>query len=186
MDRFEYLATLFSVVAGLALTRGLSGVAKTVHNRHSVKPSGVHLAWTCSILLWLINYWWFTFFLTRIDEWTVPLFLFILVYGAFVYFLIALLYPDQYGSVENHFEYFLETRMWFFGTFVLLGCIDIGDTVIKARMGVGLPPLISYLPLMACWLIFGTIGAFTSNRKFHTIFAYGWLVFFSASVLRIV
>ena len=134
MDKFEYLATLFSVVAGLALTRGLSGLAKTVHNRHSVKPSGVHLAWTCSILAWLISYWWFTFFLAPIEEWTVPLFLFILVYGAFIYFLIALLYPDKYWAAKDHFEYFLDTRKWFFGTFVLLGCIDIVDTVIKANI----------------------------------------------------
>jgi hypothetical protein len=180
MNRFEYLATLFSVVAGLALTRGLSGLAKTVHNRHSVKPSGVHLAWTCSVLMWLINFWWFTFFLAPIEEWTVPLFLFVLVYGAFIYFLIALLYPDKRPSAKDHFDYFIETRMWFFGTFVLLGCIDIADTAIKARIGAGLPPLIPYSIIMVSWLVFGAIGAFTSNRLFHTFFAYTWLVVFGA------
>jgi hypothetical protein len=87
MDKFEYLATLFSVVAGLALTRALSGLAKAVHRRQAIKLSGVHFAWTGSILFWLVSYWWFTFFLSSVEDWTVPLFLFVLIYGAFIYFL---------------------------------------------------------------------------------------------------
>ena len=178
MDKFEYLATLVSVVAGLALTRALSGLAYIIHKRQVVKLSGVHFAWTGSVLLWLVSYWWFTFYLSSIEQWTIPLFLFVLIYGAFIYFLIALLYPGKYGAEKDLFYYFIENRQWFFGTFVALGCLDVADTVIKATYGIPTPPLIIYSALMVSWLTLGTIGALTTNRMYHKIFAYGWFIVF--------
>jgi hypothetical protein len=185
MDGFEYLVALVSVVAGLGLTCALSGLAKIVHLRKEIRLSGVHIAWTGSILLWLVTYWWFTFLLASVDSWTVPLFLFVLVYGAVIYFLIALLYPDKWDSGTDVFEYFVDNRRWFFGTFVGLGILDIADTWIKIRLraevGDGLP-MIPYLILMTSWLALGVVGTITANRIFHKAFAYVWLLVFGSWV----
>jgi hypothetical protein len=50
MDGFEYLTALVSVVAGLGLTRALSGFAKVIHTENKTALSGVHIAWTLSII----------------------------------------------------------------------------------------------------------------------------------------
>ena len=55
MDGFEYLVALVSVAAELGLTRALSGLAKIVYLRKKIRLSGVHIAWTGSVLLWLVS-----------------------------------------------------------------------------------------------------------------------------------
>jgi hypothetical protein len=184
MDGFGYLITLVSVVAGLGLTHALSGLAKLVHLRKQVLLSGVHIAWTASVVLWLVSYWWFTFLLAGIDQWTIPLLLFVLAYGAVVYFLIALLYPDHWDSGTDLFEYFLDNRRWFFGAFVGLGVLDIADTCIKVVVyDLPSPPIVPYSLLIVFWLTLGTIGAITPNRGYHITFACVWLIVFGSWIV---
>ncbi len=104
MTGFEYLIALASVVAGLGLTRALSGFAKIIHMRGLVKVSDINVIWTLTILLWLISYWWFTFSLTAIAQWDIPLFLFVLVYGALIFFLIALLFIHGRLAISGHYR----------------------------------------------------------------------------------
>lgn len=73
MDPFEYLVALMSIIAGVGLTRALSGIASVVHTREARKLSGVHIAWTGSVLLWLVAFWWFAYLLGSIDRWATPL-----------------------------------------------------------------------------------------------------------------
>ena len=177
MDEFEYLAALVSVVAGLSLTRALSGYAKIVDSEKEIRLSGVHMAWTLSVILWLVGYWWFTFMLSSIDSWTVSLLLFVLLYGAIIYFLIALLFPDRRDSSRDIFENFISRRQSFFITFVVLGLVDIADTVLKIEFyDMSGPPNPNYYwTMMFLWIGLGIIGALTANRIYHRVFAYSWL-----------
>jgi hypothetical protein len=175
MSGFEYLIALVSVVAGLSLTRALSGLAKAIHLRGEVQFSAVHLTWTASLLLWLIDYWWFTFLLAPVEQWTIPLFLFVLIYGAIIYFLIALLFPDNLDSGIDLFEHFLKSRRWFFGTFIALGVLDLADSWTKTYYGVGTPPTILYSVFIATWLLLGIFGATTTSLRYHRAIAFIWL-----------
>jgi len=175
MSGFEYLIALVSVVAGLSLTRALSGLAKTIHLRGEIRFSAVHLTWTASLLLWLIDYWWFTFLLAPIEHWTMPLFLFVLVYGATIYFLIALLFPDNLDSGIDLFENFQKSRLWFFGTFIGLGVLDLVDSWTKTYYGVGTPPKGLYSVFIATWVLLGIFGATTTNLTYHRAIAFIWL-----------
>jgi hypothetical protein len=178
MDRFEYLAALVSVVAGLSLTRALSGCAKIVDSEKDIRLSGVHMAWTLSVILWLVGFWWFTFTLSFIETWTVSLLLFVLLYGAIIYFLIALLFPDRQGSSLDILDNFISRRRPFFVAFVVLGLVDIADTVLKMKIyDMGGPPNFDYYwVMMFLWIGLGIISALTANRTFHRFFAYSWLV----------
>jgi hypothetical protein len=178
MGEFEYLATLVSVVAGLSLTRALSGYAKIFDSDKDIRLSGVHMAWTLSIMLWLVGFWWFTFALSFIESWTVSLLLFVLLYGAIIYFLIALLFPDRQGSSLDILQNFISRRRPFFVSFVVLGLVDIADTVIKIYIyDIGGPPFRTYYwAMMFLWIGLGVIGALTANRTFQRFFAYSWLV----------
>jgi len=174
MSGFEYLIALVSVVAGIGLTRALSGLAKVVHMRNEVRFSDVHLAWTASLLSWLIGYWWFTFLLASVEGWTIPLFVFVLIYGALIYFLIALLYPDDLPSGVSLFEHFVASRRWFFGTFICLGVMEVADTWIKIQFGVAPPPLAFYSVFIAAWFLVGIFGFTTANLRYQRIIAYSW------------
>jgi len=185
MDSFSYLVTLISVVAGLGLTHALLGLARLVGARKSVRISGIQLAWTTSILLWLVYYWWFTFLLTRIDAWTPWLLLFVLAYGAVIFFLIGLLYPERWEPTNDTFSHLLSERPWFFGTFVGLGCLDLVDTGIKVFVyQLPPPPIVPYSLLMVSWLCLGTIGAISSSRRFHAAFAYVWPIVLALWLIR--
>ncbi len=188
MNPFEYLVALVSIVAGLGLTRALSGLAKIVHTSGDRRVS-VHVAWTGSVLLWLVAFWWFTFWLGSLDTWTVPLLLFVLLYGAVIYFLIALLYPDKLDAETDFLEYFVENRRWFFGTFVALGVLDLADTWLKGSLlgvtaqlpplmplNLDLPPMVPYWLLMISWISLGVVGVVSASRVFHRVFAYSWVV----------
>jgi hypothetical protein len=89
MDEFEYLAALVSVVAGLSLARALSGVADILDSGQTLIRSDLQIAWTISVLVWLVGFWWFTFMLSSVDNWTVLLLLFVLLYGAVIYLLVG-------------------------------------------------------------------------------------------------
>lgn len=175
LSAFEYLVTLVSIIAGLALTRALVGLAKIVQLRNRVHVSGVHLAWTISLILWLISFWWFTYLLGSLKQWAPPLLLFELLYGAVIFFLLALLYPENLGSQTDLLEFFLSNRRFFFGAFVVLGVLDTADTMIKYQLGLGLPPLPQYYFLATLWIGVGAAGFFTSNRICHRVLAYAWL-----------
>ena len=176
MNPFEYLVALVSIVAGLGLTRALSGLAKIVHTSGDHRVS-VHVAWTGSVLLWLVAFWWFTFWLGSLDTWTVPLLLFVLLYGAVIYFLIALLYPDKLDAETDFLEYFVENRRWFFGTFVALGVLDLADTWLKYELLTQAHlPMVPYSLLMISWLSLGVVGVFSASPSFHRVFAYTWVV----------
>jgi hypothetical protein len=183
MSGFEYLIALASVVAGLGLTRALSGFAKIIHMRGQVRVSDINVIWTLTILLWLVSYWWFTFSLTAIAQWDIPLFLFVLVYGALIFFLIALLFPDNLEPGIDLFEHFLVTRRWFFGAFIGLGFVDLADVWIKLSYGIPPPDTTGYSIFMAAWLSVGIIGAFVTRRAVQRLLAYLWFVVVTSNAI---
>jgi hypothetical protein len=175
MDEFEYLAALMSVVAGLGLARALSGVASILDSGRSLIQSDVHIVWTFNILIWLVGFWWFTFMLSSIDDWTVSLLLFVLIYGALIYLLVALLHPNSDKADTGSVSGFIVRRRPFFATFMALGLFDVVDTLIKTELlKLPGPPERSYWILMALWIVLGATAWRTTNRIFHRGFAYCW------------
>lgn len=176
MDRFEYLAALVSVVAGLGMARALSGYARLFQSEDHTRISAPHVAWTFSIVLWLVGFWWFTFMLSSIQEWTITLLLFVLGYGATIYFQIALLFPEDFGKRDDIFGSFVDRRRSFFAVFLLLGVIDVTDTIVKAEVyGMSGPPILPYIMLMTAWFILGFAGIWVTSRLAHQVMAYFWL-----------
>lgn len=172
MSSFEYLAALLSMVAALGIARGLSGFSRMIHAKNSIKFSFIQFLWTINSLLWLMIFWWFTFILSRVQTWTFPLLLFTTIYAASIYLLIALLHPEPFPERINLQEHFLEYRKWFFGTFLAVCCLDIGDTAIKVFITEGgAPPLIPYSIFMITWVVIGLTGYFVTNIKLHTAMA---------------
>ena len=180
MSSFEYLVALLSVVAALGLARALSGVANLIHSRDQIAFSWIHFLWTINVLVWLIACWWFSFALATVDAWTPQLLLFVLAYGALIYFLLALLYPDQVENGADLFTYFTKNRKWFFGALILLGVMDLIDAVVKSNVtdSAG-PPLPAYALFMSVWITPAIAALFVENKIFHAIYS---IAFFCALV----
>jgi hypothetical protein len=171
MDDFEYLIALVSVIAGLGITRALSGSAKLLNARRAISISWIPICWTASILLWLVAFWWFTFLLSSYEEWSPWLHIFVLIYAGAIYFLLALLHPEPIEAGHDTLEHLLENRKSIFGALLIVALIDIADTWIKAWLGLSTPPLSRYITFMVPWIAFSIIAMYVRNRKYHGIFA---------------
>jgi len=176
VDSFEYLIALVSVIAGLGVTRALSGLARVVNNREKIGFSWLPICWTANILLWLIAFWWFTFLLSSFEGWTPGLHVFVLLYASLIFFLLALLHPESLDEGFDMLENFLGNRKLFFGTLLSVALVDIADTWIKYRLSLSVPPLGRYVALIGPWVIFSAIGMFVGNRTFHALFAVAFLI----------
>jgi len=88
---------------------------------------------------------------------TFPLYVFVAVYGAVVYFLCALLSPNDLSHYEGYKEYFFSRRKWFFGAMAVMFVADLSDDYIFHLVG-----LFILLSLFAIKL---------RNGRFHAAFA---------------
>ena len=136
MDSFEYLIALVSVIAGLGITRTLSGIARLIDARDRVTFSWIPFCWTASALLWLVAFWWFTFLLSSLDSWSPFLYIFVLIYAGFIFFLLALLHPETIAEGHDMLQHLLDNRKMFFGTLMVVGILDVVDTWIKVELGI--------------------------------------------------
>jgi len=171
VDSFEYLIALVSVIAGLGITRALSGVARLVDSRRRITFSWIPLCWTVSALLWLVAFWWFTFLLSSVEGWSPALHIFVLVYAGSIFFLIALLFPESIPDGHDMLAHFLDNRKLFFGALLAVGLLDLVDTYWKVSLGLSAPPITSYAIHMMPWIVFSVVGMYVRNRTFHAVFA---------------
>ena len=180
MTQFEYLAVLFSVVVGLAVAQTLRGLLHLVRHRATITLHWPTLLWTAGLIQWTIYFWWFTFSLTRIDEWRLSELLFVLLYASALYFLLGLLHPDDAGSTFDMPVHFNANRGWFFGVFLGLGLMDVADTWLKTtgEVGAGAPPggMLGYAGYMGVWLLGSLVVLKFKSERLLTAFALAYLI----------
>ena len=157
MTTFEYLAVLFSVVVGLAVTQTLRGLLRIVQHRGTMRIYWPLLIWTAAILQWAVFFWWFSAFgLAQLEEWHLPILLFVLAYSSALYFLLGLLHPDDAGANFDMRAHFEENQVWFFGVFLGLGVLDVVDLWFKQVTGVSTlsgQSLVEYSIFLGIWIL---------------------------------
>ena len=186
MDRFEYLIALVSVVAGLAITHTLSSIARIVNARQTISISWIPLSYCASLLLWLIAFWWFTFQYSGDVNWTPWLHIFVLIYAGLIYFLLALLIPENIEEHHDMLVHFIKNRKLFFGSFLFLPLVDIIDSWIK--LGIGDQYIFNpvYWIHMLSWIIIGFTGIMNTKPKLHAglsiVFLFEVIIWLSTSI----
>jgi len=176
MSSFEYLIALVSVIAGLGIARALSGIARLLDTRRNISVSWIPLCWTASVLLWLVAFWWFTFLLSSFGGWSTWLHVFVLIYAGAIFFLLALLFPESPEDGFDMLEHFLDNRKMFFGGLLVLAFIDIADTGIKYQIGLMVPSLARYGPLMLSWILMSAIAMKIRSKTYHAVIAVAYLL----------
>ena len=163
MSRFEYLFVLISIVAGLALTQLLSGLAWSL--RHSGrKVDYAHVLFSLGTIALLYGIWWNSFRWEEHQPWTFSDYSLIFVYMSIFYVMAEILHPRN-STVVPRFD---EIRFSLYIAIIFFHWFE--PLVIYVRDG-----FLSwdYLPLVIHISALAAIGLFLRNRRFDQIFA-GW------------
>lgn len=183
-EAFPHIRIVMGMVVGLGVTRLLAGVARIIQHPGQYRLYPVHLAWTASVLLMLVHYWWWEFGLFGVRDWTFGVYLFIIGYAVLLFLLAALLYPDSMLDYSSYEDFFLSRRRWFFGVMAVTYVFDVVDTLIKgqehfARFGS------EYLVRTPVFVALCIAAAKTGNRTFHAVFVTLTLVYQVSWILRL-
>jgi hypothetical protein len=105
-DAFFHVRIIIGLVAGLCITRLLTGLARFV--QHPARPQiyPVHLGWVVFLLLAVMHFWWFEFGLERVGVWSFELYLFLVGYASLFFFTSTLLFPDKMDEYAGFADYF--------------------------------------------------------------------------------
>jgi hypothetical protein len=180
---YLHVRVLVSLVLGLGLTRLLTGVSRFIQHPGRQKIYAVHLVWVVTLILTMMNFWWWEFALIR-AHWNFALFAFVLFY-AFLFFLLAcLLFPEDMSDYKGFEDYFFSRRRWFFGLLALTLVVDFVDTVAKGAghlEALGLEYKIRLpVAVLAC-----VAAASTENRRLHLAFALVYLAYTVSWIVRV-
>ena len=181
---FEYLTVLISVVVGLSLASFLTNIVRIIHVRGEVKISWVQLMWAATILIWTIDFWWFTFVFTVETQWSIGLFSFVLAYSVFLFLLMALLFPEGVPPNHDYRTQFMRNRRWFFSVLLIFLFYDLGDYFIKLEKGIEIVANWAYVAFIVPLIVLSFVALSTQKLWFHRIFAvYGVFALLAMTVL---
>ena len=111
MELFEFLMILISIIIGLGVTEVLSGAARLLRSRDSVRFYWIHVLFQVGIFLALLQIWWESWDLRLLPEITYPQTC-VLLLGPILLFLIAyLLFPDPVKSADLRAYYFRQSPL---------------------------------------------------------------------------
>jgi len=114
-DAFNYLAVLFSIILGLAVTEILQGFRRLLLTRNRVRLYAPAVIWALTLLLSLSQTWWAMFGLRVHAEWTFAMYGAVLLQTIILYMVAALALPDQPdgGEAEMRATYYEHARPFF-------------------------------------------------------------------------
>lgn len=163
-DLYSHIRVVISIIVGLCVTTLLGGLARFVQHPHRNKVSILHIGWACSLLLWVIHFWWWEFHLNLVAQWRFEIYFFLILYAILFFFLCKILFPDDIQDYSGYTEYFISRRRWFFGILALAFVADILDTRLKGAaylhsFGMEYPIRIGLNLTLCC------IGFIASNRR---------------------
>jgi hypothetical protein len=183
VEFYLHVRVLVSLVLGLGLTRLLTGLSRFIQHPGRQKAYAVHLVWVATLILTMMNFWWWEFALIRL-EWNFALFAFVLLY-AFLFFLLAcLLFPDDLTDYAGFEDYFFSRRRWFFGLLALTLVVDFVDTSIKGRGHLATLG-IEYEIRLVVAILACLAAARIENRRFHLAFAVLYLLYTISWIVRV-
>jgi len=181
---FLHVRVVLSMVVSLSIARLLSGLAVFVQHPGRLKPSAVHLLWVASMLLLVVDFWWWQFRLAHLAVWRFEIYVFVLFYAALNYLLCAILFPNDLDEYAGWSDYFISRRRWFFGLLALTFVIDLVDTWIKGPML--LPRLgTEYLVRAGVYVALCGVAAAQRSPRFHLAFAAANLLYQASFILRL-
>ena len=177
MGAFEYLSVLISIILALGMTRVLGGVGEMLQARSHRRIYWVHAIWIINLFLYLVIAWWIFYRWRNQQQWTLFLFVFVLISPTILYLASLLLFPRESEAdlaVDYKTHYYANHRA-FFILFGLFTPVDFVDSLLK---GVS-----HFLALGPVYFVSGLLyfaglltAAITRNERYHEFYAVFFLV----------
>ena len=177
MSAFEFLAVLFSVIVGLAISHLLSAASELIEIHSRVKTYWVNTIWLITVFIWDIFTWWGMWELNNLEYWNYPSFFLVVVNLSGIYFMTTLVLPQptETGEVNLKKHYFLVHKIFFIITSYNFASIILINHFLFSK------PLISPFTIMPFLLTFLSFyGIFTKSPYYH-----GFLSIFTLTSLII-
>ena len=163
MTLFEYLTVAFGLLYSLAALRLIAGVSVAMAPERRYWP---HLLLTFSLLLMITAGFW-TFWSLRDVEWTFFGFLVAIAVVGLVYYLAAVLVPENAGDVQSwRAHHAAIRRRWFVGWGLWAVMIAVNATV-----NLGFPLTHPSRGIQALALALGVMGATSDRDRVHEALA---------------
>ena len=98
MSPFEYVSVLASIIYGLGITLILTGVAEIIRRWKTIIPFTPYFIWIVIVFVLHAYEWWEHYKLRSIASWSLPLFLFVILYPILLFILANLLFPTKWSK----------------------------------------------------------------------------------------
>jgi hypothetical protein len=141
MSAFEYVIVLISIILGLGITTILTGVAELIKQSKLFILYLPHIIWIVLVFVMHIHEWWFCYELKSESVWTLPKFLFIVLYPINLYILAHLLFPAGLSTGFTSREFYLNNYPKLFIVTIILDVQSIIHNVVLKSF-----PLQSQIP----------------------------------------
>ena len=185
MDQFEYVMVLVSIIIGLGIAHillGVGGIIDRLSGRgERLELSVAHAFWLAFCFIWMVMFWWWEYrFSSRVSDWTIGLYLFLVTYAVTLFLIAVVLVPRSWDGVTSLQDYFLRRRVWFYSLLILMIVLDQVDSYLKG----GIEYLLETGALNIAFSILiipsAVVGIKSENIRFHNFVG---VLFFSWQVL---
>lgn len=114
MNVFEFISVALSFVIGLGIARLLTATVALIRARQRFRLHWMPFVWAGMIFLWMIQFWWAIYELSRIiQNWAMWRFTFLLLLSLFLFAAAAMILPARPGEdAENLLEDFEQNGRW--------------------------------------------------------------------------
>ena len=182
MDQFEYVMVLVSIIVGLGIAHILLGIGGIIdrlsRKKDRLELSLAHASWLGFCFAWLVMFWWWEYrFSSRVSDWTMGLYLFLITYAVTLFLLQAVLVPRTWDGVKSLKDFFLERRAWFYGLLMFATILDLLDSYLKGGFEYILDTGIINMGFAASTIPIVIIGVTTTKMRFHNfvgLVCFGW------------
>jgi len=184
MDQFEYVMVLVSIIVGLGIAHillGIGGIIDRLSRKEDrLELSLAHASWLGFCFLWLVMFWWWEYrFSSRVTDWTMGLYLFLIGYAVILFLLQAVLIPRTWDGVTSLKDYFLERRAWFYSFLLVATIVDQFDGYFKGGLQYMSDLGVVNFAFAAVTIPVVIIGLITTKIRIHNIMGMvfcGWQI----------
>tara|TARA_B100002052_G_C15595368_1_gene468517 strand:- start:45 stop:608 length:564 start_codon:yes stop_codon:yes gene_type:complete len=186
MSAFEFVAVLFSVIVGLAISHLLSAASELIEIHSRVKRYWVNTVWLITIFIWDIFTWWGMWELNKLEYWDYPSFFLVVVNLSGIYFMTTLVLPQpvEEGQIDLKKHYFSIHRIFF-----IIIAYNFASIILINHF-LFFKPIISPFTIMPFLLtILSSYGAITKSTTYHgflSVFALLSLIIFMSLDVTII
>ena len=185
MDQFEYVMVLVSIIIGLGIAHillGVGGIIARLSGRgERLELSVAHAFWLAFCFIWMVMFWWWEYrFSSRVSDWTMGLYLFLVTYAVTLFLISVVLVPRSWDGVTSLQDYFLRRRVWFYSLLILLTVLDQVDSYLKGGIEYLLETGALNIAFSILIIPIALVGIKSENIRFHNFVG---VLFFSWQVL---